>query len=301
MTHIALVIGNGFDLDLGLRTSYYQFADPKNKEWEDFLDMAGTVIKQQFSTKFVDHMHQARINENWFDIEEEIFKFTNTHYNLIAEQIGLIREQFKILVNCLRCYIHRQVISTTIKRQSLANVLLHRLDETTHPVGIYTFNYTDCLKLCNCERLDSSHLHHLHGTLFYDMILGCRIYDNSPQNTQLDFMYKPNNDLVKEILKQNLTQATEVIIFGHSLNKIDYCYFKDFFEEVQLGKQTCKNLTIICKDNNSEDNIKNNLRENLCWSKIDSNIDVNFIYTDLWNNNDKDTIIKFDNLIYRIS
>ena len=54
MTNIALVLGNGFDLDLGLRTRYADFADSKNEEWQYFINMAGTNINQLCPVEFVE-------------------------------------------------------------------------------------------------------------------------------------------------------------------------------------------------------------------------------------------------------
>lgn len=301
MTHIALVLGNGFDIDLGLHTKYSEFADPKNKEWNDFLNMTGTIIKQCFCTEFVDHMLHARKHELWFDIETEILKFANEHTDLSEGQIGLIRRQYETLANCLRIYIYRQTVTTAINECSLAKNLLNKLSEIKHPVGIYSFNYTNCIKLCNCNNRDCFKLHPIHGTLFYDMTLGCRAYNGCKENTQLDFLYKPTIDFQNNILRQNLTSATEVIIFGHSLNNMDYCYFKDFFDAVESGRHICRHLTIICKDVNSENQIMENLKKNISVDKIKLNIDLIFMHTDLWLKMDVDTMKKYEDLCNRIS
>ena len=300
-TNIALVIGNGFDLDLGLLTRYSDFADPKNKEWNDFLNMTGTILKRMFPIEFVEHMRNARIYENWFDIEEEILKFANKHINLSKTQISLIKQQYEALVQCLRQYIYRQTVSTKIKVDSLANVLVHKLSETPHPVGIYTYNYTNCIKLCGCKKRDYFSIHPIHGMLLSDdIVLGCRIYNGSKKNEQLEFLYKPTVDIQKEILKQNLTQATETIIFGHSLNKMDACYFKDFFEDIEKGTQNCKHLTFICKDAKSEGMIKRNLQDYVNLSNVERNVDIKYIYTDLWNIKDPITLQIYNDLCQRI-
>lgn len=302
MTSIAFVVGNGFDLDLGLLTKYSDFADTKNKEWNDFLNMTGTILKQKCPIEYVEHMQNARNYENWFDIEEEIFKFVNKHTNLREPQIGLIRQQHVALVQCLRQYIYRQTISTKIKEDSLANILLHKLCETSHPVGIYTYNYTNCIKLCGCNKRDFFNVHPVHGMISSDdMVLGCRIYNDSTKNEQLDFLYKPIVDITKERIGQNLTQATETIIFGHSMNKIDACYFKDFFGDIERGTQNCKHLTIICKDEKSRETIKKNIQDYVNLSIVERNVDVKYIYTDLWNIKDPVTLQIYNELCHRIS
>lgn len=301
MTHIALVLGNGFDLDLGLPTKYSDFADPKNKEWYDFLNMTGTIIKQCYRTEFVNHMEQAREHELWFDIEKEIGCFAERHRNLSQEQIGLIRYQFETLVESLRLYIGRVAVQKNKKDESLAESLLRKLNSIQHTVAVYTYNYTDCFTICGIVKKDNVKMHHVHGSLSYNMTLGCRVYDENKENHQLDFMYKPTVDLQKDILKQNLTLATEVIVFGHSLNDMDYCYFKEFFDAVESGHHICKHLTIICKDAKSEKQIIENLKKNVCVETIKNHIDINFIYTDLWYNNDMATMKKYETLCNRIN
>ena len=301
MTKIALILGNGFDLDLGLKTRYADFADSKNEEWQYFLNMTGTTAKQLLPIELVDHLQKARVCENWFDIEEEISTFAQIHTNLSEGQISLIRQQYETLVNCLRFYIYRQVNNTHIKEGSLANVLMNKLNEAQHPVSLYNFNYTNCVTLCGCKKREGLCTHSVHGTLFYNMTLGCRIYNEIKENTQLDFLYKPIIGMQKDTMKQNLTQATETIIFGHSLNKMDYCYFKDFFDTIQSGQQICANLTIICKDAKSEEGIKQRLNNNVCLSKVESNVDLSFIHTDFWNSKDSKTLMQFEDLCKRIS
>lgn len=301
MKHIALVLGNGFDLDLGLPTKYSDFADPKNKEWKDFLNMTGTIIKQCFRTEFVDHMQQARKHELWFDIEKEIYCFAERHRNLSQEQIGPIRYQFETLIESLRLYIGRVAVKNNKKDESLAESLLRKLNSIQHFVVVYTYNYTDCFRICGIVKGDSIGMHHVHGSLSYNMTLGCRVNDRSKKNHQLDFMYKPTIDLQNDILKQNLTMATEVIILGHSLNDMDYCYFKDFFDAVESGHHICKHLTIICKDAKSEKQILENLIKNVCLEKINNHIEIDFIHTDLWYNKDEATMTKYEDLCNRIS
>lgn len=301
MTHIALVLGNGFDLDLGLPTKYSDFANPKNKEWNDFLNMTGTIIKQCFRTEFVDHMQQAREHELWFDIEKEICCFAEKHRNLSQEQIGLIRYQFETLVEQLRLYICRVAVPKNKKDKSLAESLLRKLNSVQHPVAVYTYNYTDCFKICGIVKEDNVKVHYIHGSLSYNMTLGCRANDRSKENLQLDFMYKPTIDLQNDNLRQNLTQATEVIIFGHSLNDMDFCYFKDFFDAVERGNHICKHLTLICKDTKSQEQLMGNIMKHVSIERVAEHIEVDFILTDLWSCNDLLALKAYEDLCNRIS
>ena len=300
MNKIAIVLGNGFDLDLGLFTKYSDFANPRNREWNDYCVMRGTIIKKILRTELIDHMDYARKYENWFDIEEELFKFVKSHANPTSAQIGLIRSQYDALVEGLRMYICRVAVPKNKKEGSLAEAILNKLNSIPNPVVLYTFNYTDCFGICGIERKENIRMTHIHGSLSYEMQLGCRAYDGSPNNMQLAFMYKDTCYLQKEILRQNLSTATEVIIFGHSLNQMDFCYFEDFFGDIQSGKQTCEHLTIICKDVKSEESIRQNLNKNVCIPEVERHVEMNFIYTDLWNSGDTTTLKAYEDFCKRI-
>lgn len=301
MTHICFIIGNGFDLDLGFPTSYVDFANPKNKEWNDFVNMTGTIIKDCFQTEFVNHMKNAQIYEKWFDIENEILKFANFHKNLNIHKVGLIRLQYEALVKSIQSYIFRVAILQNKRTGSFAENLLRKLNESKWPVMIYSFNYTDCFKISGIVKNRTIKMNHIHGSLSYNMALGCRPYGEFAINTQLDFLYKSTERKTKELL-QNLSSASEVIVFGHSLNEIDFCYFDDFFHSFIKGICQCKNLTIVCKDEKSEDEIKRRLKKNgIDFSLLKRNVNVKFICTDSWYEKDDITLKIYDDICNRLS
>ena len=301
MTKIALVLGNGFDLDLGLKTRYADFANRENPEWNDFLNMSGTIIKDCFRTEFVDHLYLAREKECWFDIEEEIYKFTIFHDNLNEEQIGLIREQYTALVLYLCRYLKRVTNPSNVKTDALAMDLLLKINASNNNAVIYTYNYTDCFELCQCERTEKVKMSHIHGALnTNNIILGCRVYDKNKRNVRLDFLYKEDLSLLKDIIYQNLTTADEVIFYGHSLNRMDFCYFKDFFKTLEDTECSCSYMTIICKDSYSEEQIKQNWGRNVNLSALTKHIDIKFLHTDLWYTKDASMLNIYSNLLHRI-
>ena len=290
MKQVVFVLGNGYDLDLGLRSRYCDFAKNKNQEWIDFVNLEGTAIKQIFHVAFIDYLQKAATEkENWFNVEEKIYHFVNENINLNDAQIGLIRLQYDILKKYLRKYLQNESERFKLNENSLALDLSKRLVMSENYIYTLSFNYTDCYDLCRLPKPKGRFLL-VHGGLNQNNIeLGCREIEDKKRNLQLDFMYKPHINLLSEIFLQNLETASEVIFFGHSLNRMDYCYFKDYFENLEGGRKEDKHLTIICKNLVSENQIKKELAYNGSLSKIEKNIDLQFIYTDDW---------KEDNPIY---
>jgi len=62
---------------------------------------------------------------------------------------------------------------------------------------------------------------------------------------------------------RDLREANEIVIYGHSLNKIDFGYFKDLFlNSTQNSRHGERHITIITKDRESAEQIKSNLQHN---------------------------------------
>lgn len=58
-----LIIGNGFDIDLGLKTKYSDFA--KSKYWEKLVENTYGVDQDLLNA-----LKEAKETEAWFDIEK---------------------------------------------------------------------------------------------------------------------------------------------------------------------------------------------------------------------------------------
>ena len=61
-----LVLGNGFDLDLGLKTRYSDFAG--SDEWRKYSSKEGNLFK---------YLDVKKEIERWFDLESELFSYAN--------------------------------------------------------------------------------------------------------------------------------------------------------------------------------------------------------------------------------
>ena len=96
-----LIIGNGFDLDLGIKTKYIDFA---NSEYWPF--------KERFSFEentlpYFLNSHKNNV-ETWFDLEELLAKFARDNSILSKEKINETMSDFEILKKKLKDYLEKQ-------------------------------------------------------------------------------------------------------------------------------------------------------------------------------------------------
>ena len=118
MKKVALIIGNGFDLDLGLKTAYSHFATTGVPEWEKWLSMEFFKPMYIYHEKIMNdslglYLKLAREKENWFDVEELIYNYVNENRSPSDSLIGLVSNQYE------DCSKRRQRIKTISRMESV--------------------------------------------------------------------------------------------------------------------------------------------------------------------------------------
>lgn len=303
MKQVALIIGNGFDLDLGLKTAYSHFATVGVPEWENWLSMEYYKPMKIYHQKIINnslgqYLKHAREKDNWFDVEEMIYRYVNEKHSPSDSLIGLVRNQYDDFKISFQKYLMRVATEDGVSKKSLARELFRRIVEMEYQ-SVISFNYTDCYALCQCECPHCRTFYPVHGTQNSEIVLGCRDYLDKKVNTDFLFMYKPERvKIQKEIIVQRMKEATDVIIFGHSLNQMDFCYFADYFDS-KVNVASGKHLTIICKDTESENIIRNNVESSIGHSAIIDNADI--IHTTLFYSNNQHELRAYNELIERIN
>lgn len=230
---IVLVIGNGFDIDLGLKTKYKDFID--SKYFTDFIE--GHIFDN--IGNFVDDLNifdylslKGRDKENWIDIEQELATLATSMYaynkNVRRKASNKEEETFKLLHKQLCSYLKSIDYRDINKSTSLK--LLSVLCKCTH-VEILSFNYTDLHKLnqylpCKLNKP----IDYVHGKIEDEsIILGFE--DDIEIDNSYTFMIKSfSPHYSSHNVRQKLLEANEVIFFGHSLGSTDYHYFQDLFK-----------------------------------------------------------------------
>lgn len=257
-----LILGNGFDLDLGLHTRYSDFWESEG--WK--------TARQSCPEKYlVNSLERYRITHQWFDLESGLQDGANRLLNRLSHDFDgrNYYESFHILVNELRKYIKEQQEHFTPNSNSVAGQILQAINSKPLFKCIYTFNYTNLAQLS--QRFQVAKLppvHYIHGSLQPDdqIILGVEVEDFSSIPTPLTFLIKSNSPYYHYTnLLNDLEMAEDVVFFGHSINGMDFPYFKEFFMnlmQMPMIHHRKRHITIITYDELSEMQIKDNFRAN---------------------------------------
>lgn len=261
-----LIIGNGFDLDLGMHTSYNDFAISKYWPYKDWTWDKGLGK----------YLNDKKHTEYWLDLENELANYAlslNATELCNETQVRHDKEDFNLLEKKLNEYLKaEQEKLTEDKNDTAAKLVLKSLVYNKKNYFIHSFNYTN-LKIISKElniSLDEHRIEYVHGTLENgDIILGAG--DNNPLPDEYDWLYKTSNkNYSPNNLADSLANADEICIFGHSLGENDFDYFKPFFQRISQhmdltyhNPETDKRLklTIYTKDEESEIALKRQLRK----------------------------------------
>ncbi len=262
MENGVLILGNGFDLDMGLHTRYSDFWDSEG--WKE----AKLSCPEKYLVK---SLEKYRITHNWFDLESGLLDgATRLLKTLSPNYDGTnYHASFQMLINELRNYIKGQQENFTPNNDSVAAQILRAINSQPLFKCIYTFNYTDIVNMS--ERFHVSKLppvHYVHGSLQPNdqIILGVEVEDFASIPSPLTFLVKSNSPYYHYTnLLNDLEMAEDVVFFGHSINGMDFPYFKEYFMrlmDMPIIHHRKRHVTIITYDEFSAMQIKDNFRAN---------------------------------------
>lgn len=250
-----LILGNGFDLDLGWKTSYVDFVS------SEFWPLKSKTLDTPMA-KFLSEKVDV---ERWYDVEAILKEFASVD-NSIYRHGALLEEElfFYELKDALNYYLKEEE-KKTIKVNSLASLVLKEVIQNGLFTSIYTFNYTDLRKIATRIGVQSSfNYESVHGCVGNSsIILGvddkCNLRKGYSKFLRKVFSenYTPHH------IRYDLQECDEVVFFGHSLGDIDYPYFADFFNKQSncTSRNDSKHITIFTKDNHSRIQILEQLRK----------------------------------------
>lgn len=280
MAEVAIIIGNGFDLDMGLKSRYSDFI--KSPEWQEVVNGFHPYLLQSDyqSHSLIAQLQMASIESQWFDIEEEIHKFVVTHKYCTDRDVRDIKNEFELIKKGLTKYLNRvsEQLSHKADKNRLAYQFLYNMQACPLSKIEIIFNYTVpdlFLEKPTYHEIGKGFFTYVHGSLRNnDIVLGCDLQQGEEVNRQLSFMYKYNMLKQANHVARNIMGAKEVIFFGHSVNEMDFCYFREYFKAASASPNPIRHLTFITYDDQSERNIKDNMRN--------QGISVTDLYNNLW-------------------
>lgn len=248
------IIGNGFDLWHGLRTSYacfYDFAKETLEEIETYysfnIDQAAPWCDFENSLGYFNWKHFYNAYNN-IDVSAENFRRSFV-YGLEDDLYEQADQHVEAVRECFREWITGIDTSTANRRMTFLN-----------NVQFITFNYTSTLQ--SIYGITDANILHIHGQAktFDELIFGHG--ETREEEPELDENGNSNRTIfsdaegaamypfyalqkpVKKVLNCNqnffntLHDVTDIIVIGHSLNKIDLPYFLRVHQQTQSAKWT---------------------------------------------------------------
>ena len=176
MAELAIIIGNGFDLDLGLPSQYSQFIE--SDEWKMIESTINLSTNKDYrSHSLLYHLHEANINKDWFDIENEIKQFIHDHPKCTQDEVDSIKFEFDILKKALKEYLIRVSSECKMDLEEYPYKFIEKLVNCHKKIVVYNFNYTNPVAFLPTQVFCPPFLHNqisIHGNLEKnDIILGC--------------------------------------------------------------------------------------------------------------------------------
>lgn len=283
--NITFMIGNGFDLNLNLKTSYkdfYNYYIENTKEdiisrsiknnydlWAD-LELGLGLLLKDIDESQIDEFLDSKANlESLLTtyLEKESLKFTITDENKFSEEFAIKIANFS------------DGFSTNDKNQ-LKNLISKTPDAINY--RFITFNYTTILdKMIELVKTKNdkftSHLsgrnrytdilwkpHHIHGTLDGEDLILCVDNPSQINNEKFqsdrritDYMIKTNvnkalGERKTEIAKEIINQSSYICLFGLSIGDTDCTWWKYLIE--WLNKSDNNRLVLFVRDDSKVQN-----------------------------------------------
>lgn len=300
MQNNVFIVGNGFDLALGLPTRYSDFANSDYWPVSDNAEQRRRYLEQKKYISLEAYLDDKRNMETWFDLEQELYNYArkvkigngyglNENENDIMENV----KYFKLLQTRMCDYIRSVQDDFCRMHYDVTKEVLQAVEDNGFFNSKYSFNYTELPLLPNQKKIECVHLH---GSIKdHSAILGV---DEKPLRDGYETLMKTSSKYYKSHdLYNALKFANEVVIFGVSFGDIDYSYFDRFFKGVvndePIKEEDKKYITIFTKDDNSRMAIIRQLRKmEIDMQRLYAQSKLEFICVDEDNLQDKMTVFK---------
>lgn len=247
------IIGNGFDLNLGWKTSYRDFVH------SDYCPIHpagnGSCPMEEYLARKIEV-------ERWYDLECILREYAADGYKSHRKADPKDEPFFNELRDSLTEFIKHEA-QKDVDTESLAVIVLKAIIANGYFSSIYTFNYTDLYLLAEKIGIHSQFdFKFVHGNVYRSsIILG--VDGHSDLREGYEYLRKGNSEHYRSNhIRYDLQECDEVVFFGHSLGDMDYPYFRDFFSTQShcVNRKDGKGITIFTKDNHSRLQILEQLR-----------------------------------------
>lgn len=147
---LLLIIGNGFDLDLGLKTSYKSFIESLYWPCQHRLYKKDEIEKYDETDCLNDILHENTAIKSWYDLEAILAEYAtslcgytqNRNLSNMKQRADDDRIIYDKLLASLTSYLS-EIQKSELKNNSVAAIVLNVLMNSIYDVKIFSFNYTD--------------------------------------------------------------------------------------------------------------------------------------------------------------
>ena len=261
MNSTIVVLGNGFDIDLGLKTKFADFIGSSHFSKHAFTPLMNQILSL--------HDKDAR----WCDIEQ-VFrdKFISYQNNPSKEVYDDINYSWQLINKAWGIYLPEitELKNTIIKTESCAFKMLEHPKTTSL---WYTFNYTSPYYLTGLKTdVEPTPVHgwfspreqNPEGLMYRipnELVIGIdsgAIQQNN-KDIQLSHIIKTLHPRYEQSnFTEDLFKCNNVIIFGHSMGITDSDYFCNYLHALKNGSLSHRNIYIVTHNLSSMVNIEAN-------------------------------------------
>ena len=314
-----LIIGNGFDLNLGLKSTYRDFAESCLFKRMYVKRQKEKRSKNNPTPSLIDYLYGKKFFERWYDIEAALLEYVSRKPDRsFVNNVNEDKEDYRLVCTTLVEYLasllnphNHAKLSQIMDSSAAAKVLLKFRGKQNI---VYSFNYTPITMIADLVFANlKSEVVKVHGEIEEDSIFKDRLKDNSiilgiETNNLNDiapgysFLLKSNNPSYKSTnMAYDLLCTKNVIFFGHSLNQMDFGYFESYFKLLSTNADTRRKLTLITKDENSRVTILDNLRKSgISVRDLFAHTQVDIILTDDIDKEESESNSNFNDLLEKL-
>jgi len=244
-----IILGNGFDVALGIPTRYSQF-----------YEKSQTLRMYALSgNKLCQHIIGNIKGDFWSDLECGLYNYslamTEKYGEGDIEQAQLFEKEFNELRTALFNYLN-SVSSKQVDIQDSANAIGLNVEWSNLNAQFLTFNYSTTtfvtasmnkrIFLNNDDSVNERLFLYQHGSLYntqgnptrspQDIVVGIDKY-SQPVEALHSFLYKTNQKLHDlDSTLNTIENANFYIVYGCSIGDSDATYFKKIFDQHQTDK-----------------------------------------------------------------
>ena len=216
----AFIVGNGFDLNCGYKTSYKNFIESQYfKEIVNNNDICQILYRKHKLAK-------------WIDVENEFKEIYKGDISFPIEVNEKRKTEFIELCGAINKYMNQ--IDSNLKDIDMNSVYLNKTlgkYDAFNDSYVICFNYTQTIKELIENNNSNGELIMLHGEAKDNtIILG--VEDAANLRKEYDFYYKTSSPYYNcgNVLKQ-MKDVKEFIFMGHSFGETDHYFFSNIFKD----------------------------------------------------------------------